>query len=232
MNKESYIKHKFEEIQIILSDKQVRQFLQFYDLLVERNKVMNLTAITEFEEVVKKHFTDSLSVVKITDMKQYHSIIDVGTGAGFPGIPIKIVYPHLDLILLDSLQKRIIFLEDVVKQTELEKVTCIHGRAEDAAKKSDLREQIDVCVSRAVADLSVLSEYCLPFIRPGGVFISYKSGNADQEVINADNAINILGGKIAQKNLFSFLERILAGCSLVLKRNINHHKSILVSRDR
>lgn len=191
---------KFEqqlmEMGIQLTEDQKNQFHKYYEMLVEWNKIMNLTGITEYDEVNEKHFVDSLSVIKAVDMRKIQSVIDIGTGAGFPGIPLKIVYPHLQFVLLDSLQKRIKFLQAVIEELGLEDIKTLHGRAEDYAKKAEYREQFDICVSRAVANLSSLSEYCIPYIRVGGIFISYKSGEVDDEVKQSEKAVKILGGKI------------------------------------
>ena len=187
----------FNEINISLSEKQVEQFIIYYEMLVEKNKVMNLTTITEYEDVVVKHFVDSVLLNQIIDLNEVESVIDVGTGAGFPGIPLKIVFPHLKITLLDSLNKRINFLKEVVDRLKLENVECIHGRAEDFGHNEDYRENFDLCVSRAVANLSTLSEYCVPFIKVNGMFISYKSANLDEELNNSENAIKILGCSIS-----------------------------------
>lgn len=187
---------KLNELDITLSDLQKEQFDRFYELLTEWNKVMNLTGITEYEEVNEKHFVDSLAVVKSVDIAQVQTVIDVGTGAGFPGIPLKIVFPHLKVTLLDSLNKRIKFLNTVIDELGLEEISTIHGRAEDYAKQTDYREKYDLCVSRAVANLSTLSEYCIPYIRVGGIFISYKSGEIEEELEHAKKAVKILGGRL------------------------------------
>lgn len=177
-----------------LNEKQLDQFQRFYELLIEKNKVMNLTGITEYDEVVEKHFIDSIAIGSFEKIDG--KIIDIGTGAGFPGIPLKIAFPDIEIVLLDSLNKRIKFLNEVIEELGLEKITTIHGRAEDFAQNKEYREQFDYCVSRAVANLSTLSEYCVPFIKIGGKFISYKSGEIDQEVNDSKLAMSVLGGRL------------------------------------
>ena len=184
---------KLSELGITLNEEQKRQFLQFYELLVEWNKVMNLTGITEYEEVNEKHFVDSLSIVKAIDMDSVETVIDIGTGAGFPGIALKIAFPNLKVVLLDSLNKRIQFLNTVIDTLQLTDIQTIHGRAEDFAKQQAYREQFDLCVSRAVANLATLSEYCLPYVRVDGMFIPYKSGEITEELQQSQH---VLGGKV------------------------------------
>ena len=199
-------KRKASELGIELSDKQLEQFRQYYEMLVEKNKVMNLTAITEWDEVIDKHFIDSISLIKACDLSGEKYVLDLGCGAGFPGIPLKIAFPNLKMVLLDSLNKRILFLKDVIETLGLENIDALHGRAEDYARKPEYREQFDYCVSRAVANLTTLSEYCIPYVKEGGSFISYKSGKVKEEVKEVKTALFLLGGKMDEMVTFELPE--------------------------
>lgn len=200
-------KNNMDALQISLSGEQYEQFLRYYELLMEWNAFMNLTAITDYEEVVLKHFTDSLSLVKAFPDHDFLSgrelsVIDVGTGAGFPALPLKIAFPNWNITMLDSLNKRVQFLNEVIARLGLKKITAIHGRAEDAARKEELRENYDLCVSRAVARLSTLSEYCLPFVKKNGYFVAYKSEKTESELAEAAHALSVLGGQIMRETDF------------------------------
>ncbi len=248
-NTADFIK-KCRQFGLNLSDQQLSQFMEYYKLLVEWNSFMNLTAITDFDEVVLKHFTDSLAIYQYSefrkffnsvnnaidtihivndniamndtnarkDMKDIVSLIDVGTGAGFPGIPLKIMFPELKITLLDSLQKRIHFLDTVIEKLDLKDITTIHGRAEDYGKNSKYREQYNFCVSRAVANLSVLSELCIPFVKKNGYFIAYKSEKVKEELTGSEKAISVLGGKAENQLEYKLPDSDINRALLLIKK--------------
>ena len=213
-------KHGLEELNITLTDEQVEQFLQYYEMLVEKNKVMNLTGITEYEEVIQKHFLDSLSLIRVIPdiASQKLTVIDLGTGAGFPGIPLKIAFPELEITLMDSLNKRILFLQEVIDALGLKKVSAVHGRAEEMASNATHRQQYDLCVSRAVSNMAVLTEYCLPFVKKGGLFVSYKSADSDAEIQEGKKAISILGGKLTSVDKFQLPDSDLRRALVCIKK--------------
>ncbi|MBP7319465.1 MAG: 16S rRNA (guanine(527)-N(7))-methyltransferase RsmG [Lachnospiraceae bacterium] len=218
MNPISYIQEKLRLLDIEASQSQLEQLFRFYELLIEKNKVMNLTSITDFEEVVEKHFMDSLIIHKFRDFSQDIKIIDIGTGAGFPGIPLKILFPKIELVLMDSLNKRLKFLDEVILELGLEQISTLHGRAEDLGQQAMYREQFDFCVSRAVANLTTLSELCLPFVKVGGEFISYKSGDVQDEIKQSGHAVNILAGSKSKLELFSLPDTDISRSFIFIKK--------------
>ncbi len=208
-NFETKVKQGSEALGISLSSGQIAQLFSYYEMLVEKNKVMNLTAITEENEVITKHILDSLSLASCTDLSEYREggkakgkLIDVGTGAGLPGMILKIAFPGLEITLFDSLKKRLVFLDEVISALSLTGIKTVHGRAEDFGKDPQYRENYDFAVSRAVANMSSLSEYCLPFVKKNGIFAAYKSAGSEQEIQNAAGAISKLGGKIEKEATF------------------------------
>lgn len=217
---EKYLIETFEKHGITVSEVQAAQFIKFYEMLVEKNKVMNLTAITEYKEVVVKHFLDSVYPAKYMDLKADQKLIDVGTGAGFPGIPLKIMYPELQIVLLDSLNKRVNFLNEVIEALGFSKVEAIHGRAEEIAKKAEYREQFDFCVSRAVANMNSLAEICIPFVKKGGRFVPYKSVKGKEELQQAAKAIRLFGGDDVHVKTTSFTIEDMDHEMEVMERNV------------
>lgn len=209
------LKEFAEKINISLNEKQVDKFFLYKDLLKEWNEKINLTAITDDEEILIKHFIDSLTIEKHID--ESRSIIDVGTGAGFPGIPVKIVRDDIKLTLLDSLNKRILFLQEVLKQNNIENAVCIHGRAEDLGKDSKYREQYDIATARAVANMSTLLELCLPFVKVGGKFICMK-GNNVEELEEAKKALEVLGGEVEKIEKFTIPDTDIERNIIIVKK--------------
>lgn len=184
------------DVGLSFNEEKYNKFMKYKDILKSWNNKINLTAIVEDEDIVKKHFIDCIEIFKFSPIKDISNIIDIGTGAGFPGIPMKIVDEEKKITLLDSLNKRINFLNQVILSLELDNVNCIHGRAEDFSKELEYRQKFDAAVSRAVANLTVLSEFCIPYVKIGGYFIAMKGPAVEDEIKESRSAINILGGKI------------------------------------
>lgn len=185
-----------QALDIDLSEVQIEQFMKYKVLLQEWNQKMNLTAITEDREVITKHFLDCMTINKALDMNKAYKMIDIGTGAGFPGLVIKIAFPQVKVTLVDSLKKRLTFLETVIEELGLEDIECVHSRAEDLGKNQSFRESFDICASRAVANLAVLSEYTLPFVKLDGYLVALKGQKLDEELEQGKKAIKILGGQL------------------------------------
>lgn len=229
---EKLLSESLKTLGIDINENQIKQFMIYKKLLVEWNEKMNLTAITEDKEVIQKHFVDCVSIASKIEIPENINVIDVGTGAGFPGIPVKIAFPHINITLLDSLNKRINFLEEVVKSIGLENVNCIHSRAEDGGQNENYREKYDMCISRAVANLAVLSEYCLPFVKVGGTFVSLKGPDVTEELNEGRKAIEKLGGEIIKIEKFQYQKVILHIALLLLKKFDRLQSSILEKQVR
>lgn len=201
-----------------LGDSEIEKFNRYKELLKEWNTKINITAITDDEEIDIKHFLDSLTPFVTDIFEGKKKIIDIGTGGGFPGLPLKIVNPNLEVTLLDSLNKRIVFLNEVISELELNGIEAIHGRAEELSLKPAFREKYDVSISRAVASLDTLSEYCIPFVKTGGYFISMKGSDVDKELRLSKNAIKTLGGKIVEKKLVQIPESDIVHSLIIIEK--------------
>ncbi len=202
----AFLKEVLHDLGISCSEREMEQFLGYYDLLVKKNEVMNLTRITDWKDAAVKHFADSLSVLSHLSFSEADRILDLGTGAGFPGIPLSIHFPEKHFFLADSVAKKLKFIEEACVSLTIQNVQTIHGRAEDLGQEAQYRESFDLVLSRAVASLPVLAEYCLPFVRIGGSFAAYKTEGAREEVSAAKRAITLLGGKIRKAVTFDLSE--------------------------
>lgn len=211
-----YFINMLEKINLMLDDKQIEDFYRYMNELIEWNKNINLTAITEEKEIIQKHFIDSLTIFKYLNSND--KIIDVGTGAGFPGIPLKIADETFDITLLDSLNKRILFLDNVIEKLKLNNIKTIHSRVEDAAINPQYREKYDIATSRAVAQLNVLLEYLLPLVKVGGKCICMKGGNVEEELENSKKALEILGGKVEKIESFELPNSDIKRNIIIIKK--------------
>lgn len=213
------LKNAAEDMEFIFSPEQLELFQKYYEMILEGNQKFNLTAITEPRDVAVKHFIDSLTCLKVADVPQGARVLDVGTGAGFPGLPLKIYRPDLDVTLMDSLNKRVGFLNDTITALGLRDIQAIHDRAEDFAQRPEHREKYDFVVSRAVARLAVLAEYCLPCVKVNGYFISQKGPAIEEEVQEGDKAFKTLGGQLQEVKKLN-LPLIQDGRSLVIIKKV------------
>lgn len=186
----------FEKLGLTLDESKKEKYILYMNKILEKNQNINLTAITDKDEFIRKHYIDSLLCAGSEEFIKAQSVIDVGTGGGFPGVPLAIAFPEKDFVLIDSLNKRIKIVSEILETIAIKNVSVFHGRAEDLARKKEMREAFDICVSRAVANMSTLSEYCIPFVKIGGCFIAYKGPECDKEIDDAENAIYEMGGKI------------------------------------
>lgn len=212
------LRRGIKELNIELSEDQINSFIIYKELLKEWNEKINITSITDDIEIDIKHFLDSLTPAITKLFEGEKKIIDVGTGGGFPGLPLKIYNKELELTLLDSLNKRIIFLNEVIKSLQLKNINAVHGRAEELGRKEEYREQYDICISRAVASLDTLSEYCMPFVKEGGYFISMKGPDVDEEIIQSEKGIRILGGKVVDKKIFTLPESDINHSLIIIEK--------------
>lgn len=212
------LKRGIGELNIDLNDDQINSFTVYKELLKEWNEKINITSITDDVEIDIKHFLDSLTPVMTNLFDGNKKIIDVGTGGGFPGLPLKIYNENLKVTLLDSLNKRIIFLNEVIRSLKLKDIDAVHGRAEELGRKEEYREQYDICISRAVASLDTLAEYCMPFVKKGGYFISMKGPDVDEEIIQSEKGIKILGGKVVDKRIFTLPESDINHSLIIIEK--------------
>ena len=207
-----------EELELQLSQADRAKFSTYKELLKEWNEKINITTITEDDEIDVKHFLDSLSCLSLDLFDDKKSLIDIGTGGGFPGIPLKIMRENLDVTLLDSLNKRIIFLDEVIKDLGLRNIRAVHGRAEELSRTKEYREKFSIAISRAVASLDTLSEYCLPFVKVGGHFIAMKGPEIEEELKLSEKAIKLLGGNVVETKLITLPESDIVHSLIVIEK--------------
>ncbi len=217
------LKSGLDKLKIKYCEEQIDKVIKFYEMIIEKNKVMNLTRITDPDDFIISHILDSLLLITKADLSG-KEIIDIGTGGGFPGIPLKIFCYDSDITLLDSLNKRLVFLDEVINELNLSNIKTIHGRAEDLAHDDQYREKYDIAVSRAVSNLPTLSELCIPFVKPGGYFISYKSDDSDEEIKSADKICKILSGSINTERILLPDTKIYRKLVIINKNNNNYKK--------
>ena len=198
MNNKELLLAGAEELGINLSSQQIEQLLEYKNIVIEVNQSMNLTSITDDREFIIKHYLDSFTIDKAIDFTKVYKVLDMGTGAGFPGVPLKILYPEISFVLADSLNKRIQFLSETTQKIGLENIHCVHGRAEELGQNTEYREAFDVVVSRAVANLTVLAEYCIPFVKNNGIFLCLKGPNYEEELRESKKALKVLGGELKE----------------------------------
>lgn len=215
------LENALNNLSIPYSADTIDKFERYMERIIEWNDKVNLTAITEREEFIKKHFIDSVLCYSFPEMIKANSLIDVGTGAGFPGVPLALLYPEKKFILMDSLNKRLKIIDEICTDLKINNVITLHGRAEDLGKNKVHREKYDICVSRAVANLATLSEYCLPFIKVGGAFLAYKGMKAEEEIKDANKAIQLLGGKLIDERKVHLAEFDLEHNIIVIEKNKN-----------
>jgi len=218
MDKIGYFENLLKKIDIDYNEGSIKSFKKYKDLIIEWNKKINITSIDSEEEIYLKHFIDSIIIKKYVIIKKGSKTIDVGTGGGFPGIPLKLIDNDMDITLVDSLNKRIKFLDEVVKELDLEDVECIHARAEELGKNKKYREKYDYGFSRAVASLNVLLEYVLPFVKKGGLFIAFKGSNFKDEIQESKKALNLLGGEIIDIREYKLPETDISRSMIVVKK--------------
>ena len=214
-----------KELEEKYGEERTSMLVEYMDMILEKNRYINLTAVRDRDEALQKHIADALSCDFMEEYEAAENVIDIGTGAGFPGVPLAIVSPDKKFTLVDSLNKRLRIIDELTGELGIKNVTTVHGRAEDVGKSKEHREQYDICVSRAVASLDVLCEWCLPLVKKGGYFVAYKGENVSRETEDAANAIKLLGGKIAEIRKVQTEEESISGHVLVMIKKVKNTPS-------